>query len=107
LAVSVRTRSELWELDSGKQVRLMRPLRSAWMDDQDRLFMQMPKHMDHEPIAYEMTLNPVSAKELGKYEPQDWQYRDLQFRFKPLGKDKSTYHHATLEVKKMDTQATM
>jgi len=51
-----------------------------------------------------LTFNPLAAKELGKYESEDWQYHDLQFRFKPMGKDKSTSHHATLEVKKMDTQ---
>jgi hypothetical protein len=65
----------------------------------------MPKHMDHDPTEGELTFDPLGGKDLGKYEPQDWQYHDLQFRLKPMGKDKATDHHATLEVKKMDTQA--
>ncbi|HKD59421.1 MAG TPA: M48 family metalloprotease [Terracidiphilus sp.] len=105
LALSVRTRSQIWELETGKQIRIMRPLRSAWMDDKDSLFGQLPKYMEQEPAEVEITLEPqFSAKDLGKYEPQDWQYHDLQFRLKPMGKDKSKDHHATLEVKKMDTQ---
>jgi len=104
LAVSVRTRAEIWDLRSGKQIRLLRPLRSAWMDETDRLFGQMPKHLDHEATEVELTLDPMGAKDLGKYEAQDWQYHDLQFRLKPMGKDKATDHHATLEVKKMETQ---
>ena len=105
LAVSVKTRTQIWDLGTGKQVRMMRPLRSAWVDDKDRLFGQLPKYVNQEPSEYEIALDPFSAKELGKFEPQDLQYHDLQFRFKPMGKDKATYRHATLEVKKMDTQA--
>lgn len=104
LAISVKTRAEIWDLSTGKQVRILRPLRSAWMDSTDRLFGQMPKHLDHDATEVELTFDPLAAKELGKYEPEDLQYHDMQIRFKPLGKDKSTGHHATLEVKKMDTQ---
>jgi hypothetical protein len=47
----------------------------------------------------------LDGKDLGKFEPEDWQYHDLQFRFKPMGKDKDATHHATFEVKKMGTQS--
>jgi len=46
LTVSLRTRAELWDLSSGKQIRILRPFRSAWMDETDRLWGQMPKHQD-------------------------------------------------------------
>ena len=105
LMVSARRRAEIWDLNSGKPGRLVRPLRSAWISDGDHLFGQMPKHLDLDPAQMELTLDPLEGRDLGKFEPEDWQYHDLQFRFKPMGKDKDATHHATFEVKKMGTQA--
>src|SRR5579863_4300829 len=80
-------------------------MRSAWVDETDRLWGQMPKYGDHDAAEVALKLDPLAVKELGKYETEDRQYHDLQFRFKPIGKDRWTGRHATLEVKKMENQA--
>jgi WD40 repeat protein len=105
LVASMRYRAEIWNMDTGKEVSAIRPLHSVWMDDADRLFGQFPKHMDHDAAEIAMTLDPPNAKELAKYKKEDRQYHDLQYSFKPMGSDKATNYHATLEVKKMETQA--
>ena len=106
LAVSTSNRAELWNLQTGKQLNLIRPFRSVWIDEEDHLFGQFPKFLDKEPT--ELRLNLASSggggRDFGKYEGADWQYRNLQFRFKPQGRDKAIGHNATLEVKNMETQ---
>jgi hypothetical protein len=104
LAVSTKNRAELWDLKTGKQLNLIRPFRSAWIDEKDQLFGQFPKFLDKEPTELELGLATRTAKDMAKYEDSDWQYRNLQFRFKPQGRDKAIGHHATLEVKNMETQ---
>jgi WD40 repeat protein len=105
LAVSLKSRAAIWNLETGKQISLMRPFRTVWLDDDDRLLGEFPKFRDKDPVIGSMTLDPVVFKEVGKLELEDWQYRGLQYRFKPMGKGNATDHHATLVVKKMDTQA--
>jgi len=104
LTFSLRNRSAVWQLDTGKQSYLMRPFRSAWIDHDDRLWGLYPKYMGKDPMETILSINLQSDKQLGKYDDEDWQYRDMQFRFKPMGKDKNTRNHATLEVKKMESQ---
>jgi len=106
LAVSVKSRGEIWDLETGKQIGLFRPFRSAWIDDEDRLFLQFPKFLDKDPAEVRFALPSLETKEFGKYDDDDWQYHDLQYRLKPLGKDKAISRRATLEVKKMESQAT-
>ncbi len=105
LAVSLRGRSEVWDLATGAQVRLMRPLRDVWIDDQDRLFGQFPKYMNRDPADIELDLKAQRTKDLGKFDSGDLLYRNLQISFKPMGSDKATNRHVTLEVKNMETQA--
>ena len=107
LVVSMRNRSAVWQTETGQQLRLMRPLRSGWFDQQDRLWGQYPKINDRDPVE---TLLPLAnetsenAKDLGKYDDDGWQFRELQFKLKPMGKDKATNYHVTLEVKKIENQ---
>jgi hypothetical protein len=68
-----------------------------------------------------LTLEPFQSAELAKQddkEPEFLQYRDLQLNFKPMGKANAEarnlagkafmpVRHATLEVKKMSTQAVL
>jgi len=105
LAVSLKNRAEIWDLDTGKQIALMRPFRSAWIDDADHLFGEFPKFRDKDASEAEMTMTPLTFKDLTKFEEQDWQYHELQYRYRPMGKEKSSYQHATIEVKNMQTQA--
>jgi len=105
LAVSLKARGELWNLSTGKRVSLMRPFRSVWMDDKDNLIAQYLKFQEKDAVQMRMTIEPLSAKELGKFEEDDWQYRDMELKFRPNGKDKSKTHNAVVEMKKMDTQA--
>lgn len=110
LALSLRNRSAVWNVDTGKQISVMRPLRSSWFDDQDELWAQLPKYMDRDPFAIKMKLRANDAAggtvaNLGKYDDDGWQFHELQFLLKPMGKDTATNHHATLSVKKMETQA--
>jgi hypothetical protein len=105
LAVSMRNRAAIWNLETGQQVGLMRPFRSVWMDRDDDLFGQFPKYTTNEAAELQISLNSMSARELAKLDDKEWQYHDLQLSFKPMGKEKSTISHATLEVKKMGTQA--
>jgi Peptidase family M48 len=105
LAVSLRGRSAVWDLATGAQVRLMRPLRNIWIDNQDRLFGQFPKYMDRDPAEFELDLKALQAKDLGKFEDGDQLYRNLQISLRPMGRDKATNRHVTLEVRNMETQA--
>ncbi len=105
LAVSLKARGELWNLSTGKRISLMRPFRSVWIDDQDNLIAQYLKFQEKDPAQMRMTLDPLAAKEFGKFAEDEWQYRDLQLHFKPNGKDKSMHHNAVLETKKMETGA--
>jgi hypothetical protein len=106
LAVSMKNRAEIWSVDSGKQVRLVRPFRSVWIDGSDRIFGQFPKFLNRDSEAMQLTLEPFEAKSLAKLEDEDRQYHDLQYRLKPMGKGKGKdiHEHATLEFKKMETQ---
>lgn len=105
LAVSVRGRSAVWDLATGAQVRLMRPLRDVWINDNDRLFGQLPKYEDRDPAAFELDLKTQGAKNLGKIDVGDRLYRNLQITFTPIGKGKETDRHVTLVVKNIETQA--
>jgi hypothetical protein len=104
LAVSVKSRAGIWDLETGKQIRLIRPFASAWMDGDDHLFAQCPKFREWDAQELELTMAPFASKALAKLDDDEWQYRDFEMRFKPMGKDKATRQHATLEVKKMQTQ---
>lgn len=105
LAVSLKSRAEIWDLRTGEKVGLIRPFSSAWMNNADELFGQFPKYLNWDPKELEYSLSPLAAKELANLDDKDRQYHDLQYRYKPMGKNESTNHHATLEVKKMETQA--
>ena len=104
LAVSMTSRSAIWDLETGKQLSLMRPFRSVWIDPSDRLFGEFPKFIADEAVELNIPLKSVAYYKLATFEDSDRQYQDLQFRFKPMGKEKATDHHATLEVKKMGGQ---
>jgi WD40 repeat protein len=102
LALSLKERSEIWNLESGKQVGLLRPFHSLWFDAQDQVFAQFPKFLDKDPVLKSMNLSTSSSKDLGKFEDKDLQYRNLQIRYNPMGKDKNVNRHASLEVRKME-----
>jgi hypothetical protein len=91
-------------MESGKQLKLLRPMRSLWMDDQDHLFGQLPKYLDMDATQMEITLPSVTTNDLGKYDDKEWQYGDFDYSFKPIGSSNSTDYHATLQVKKMGAQ---
>jgi len=105
LAVSMRSRGEIWDLETGKQVALTHPFRSIWFDPDDHIYAEFPKYINTEAKAMKIEFNPTSGKDLSKYEEDDLQFKNLQVRFRPIGKEKATDRHATLEVKNMETQA--
>jgi Putative Zn-dependent protease, contains TPR repeats len=106
LAFSMKNRSAIWNVETGKQILLMRPFRSAWLDEHDRMWGLFPKFGTHDEQEMALTFDPQGEKSFGKFEKDDFQYQNLQLRFKPMGKDKeSANKHATLEVKNMETQA--
>ena len=105
LIVSLRNRSEVWDLGSGKQVRLMRPMRSLWVDGEDHLFGQLPKYRDMDATEMEITLPSIATNDLGKYDDRESQYGDFTYMLKPIGGATGTDHHATLQVKKMGAQS--
>lgn len=105
LAVSLRNRGQVWNVETGKSVFLSRPFQSAWIDSTDRLFAQFPKYLEQDAQEEVVDLNAVSSKKLGKYDAEEFQFHNLQIRFKPMGKGKETSRRATLEVKNMETQA--
>lgn len=105
LVVSLRDRSGVWDLETGKQVRLIRPMRDLWVNEQDRVFGQFPKYKDLDATQMEVTLPYITTNDLGKYDDKEWQYRDFAYTFKPMGSGRSTDYHATLQVKKLGAQA--
>lgn len=104
LVVSLRNRADIWDVETGKQLRLVRPMSTLWIDGQDRLWGRMPKFVDYDAAAFEVPLDGQAAKQLGKFDDKDGQYENLQFQIKPMGRDKDTGRHVTLEVKSMETQ---
>jgi hypothetical protein len=59
--------------------------------------------MDRDPMETRLMLSSQAEKQFGKFDDEDWQYREMQFRLKPMGNDKNTRHHATLQATKMET----
>jgi len=104
LVVSLKGRSSIWDLASGKQLNLMRPMASMWVDGQDHLFAMLPKYLTHDPTELEVDLGGQGAKEFGKPADKDRQHENLQYIFRSMGKSKDLAYHATLEVKDMATQ---
>jgi WD40 repeat protein len=130
LAASLKNRAVIWNLETGKQVKMVRPFSSAWFGEDDDLYGMFPKYLDRDPAALRLSMDPFATEDLAKPEDADVQYRDLQYSFKPMdtkeaserqgilldrgasgiltlrtGKDLPIARHATLEVKKMKTQA--
>jgi len=66
LVVSLRNRSVVWDVGTGKQLSLMRPMRSLWVDDQDHVFGQFPKYRDMDAAEMEITLPSITTNNLGK-----------------------------------------
>jgi hypothetical protein len=106
LVVSLRSRSEIWDMATGKQVHLMRPISSLWVDDQDCLWAMLPKYLEREGTKIEMPLSGA-AKDLGRLDEKERQYENLLYTIKPIGKGNDTGRHVTLEVKNMETQAVL
>jgi len=104
LAVSLKNRAELWNAVTGQKMALMRPFRSAWVDEKENLYVQFEKFMDKEPLQMRFSVDPLEGHELGMFEPEDVAYHDMQLRFKPFEKDMSTTYNATLELRKMEGQ---
>lgn len=104
LAISLKNRAALWNLETGKQMMLMRPFQSAWMDEDDNLIGQFPKYVSLDPKELKIGTTPLHSTELAKLEDDTWQYHQLEMHLKPMGKGHSTSRHATLEVKKMEGQ---
>jgi hypothetical protein len=104
LAISLKSRAAIWNLETGKQIGLMRPFRSAWMDENNHLFAQLPKYLSWDAKEMQFTLAPLEGTNLADLDDAETQYHDFEIRLKPMGKDKAATHHATLEVKKMQTQ---
>ncbi len=107
LALSLRDRSEIWNLQTGKKVFLMRPFQSVWIDGKDRIFGQFPKINEKKPIEMEITPASAGAKDLAALDDQEWQYHDLELRLKPMRKGKGIDSHVKLAVKKMSTQTVL
>jgi len=105
LAVSVKTRSSIWNLETGKQIMLGHPFRSAWIDESDHMFAQFPKYMGQDAEEMRLDLDPLSGKNLAKFEEGDTQWHNLQVRYKQTPKEMILNHVSTLEVKNMETQA--
>jgi WD40 repeat protein len=107
LVVSLSNRSVVWELETGKQLKLMRPMRSIWVNEQDHVFGQLPKYRDTDATEVEITLPSITTNDLGKYDDKEGQYGDLTYTFKPMGGAEVPRYHATLQVKKMGAQTTL
>jgi WD40 repeat protein len=104
LIVSLRDRSAVWDMESGKQVNLLRPMRSLWMDDQDHVFGQFPKYRDMDATQMEITLPSITTNDLGKYDDKEEQYGDFVISFKTLGSGTATDYKPTLQVRMMGAQ---
>jgi WD40 repeat protein len=104
LVVSLKGRSSLWNLATGKQLSLMRPMSTLWVDSQDHLYAILPKYLTHDPTEIEVDLGGQGAKELGKPDERERQHQNLQYLFKSMGKSKDLSYHATLEVTDMAAQ---
>ncbi len=104
LVISLKTRSAVWDMETGKQVKLMRPMRSLWVDSQDHVFGQLPKYTDSDATEAELALPEITTNNLGKYDDKERQYGDFTTMLKAQGDANWTDHHATLQVKKMGSQ---
>ncbi len=51
LAISLKSRSEIWDLNTNNAISVARPFRSIWIDDQDQMFTQFTKFHSSDPEA--------------------------------------------------------
>lgn len=107
LVVSLRNRSQEWDLTTGTEVRIIRPIQSLWIDDNDRLIGQFPKYVSKDAADLEFSLASGEAKPLGAFEDKDGQFRNLKYSYKPMGKGNGSNQHVTLEIKNMETGAVL
>jgi len=104
LVVSLKNRSAVWDMETGKQVRLLRPMRSLWVDNHDHVFGQLPKYRDSDAAEAEIALPDITTNDLGRYDDKERQYGDFTTMLKPVKDGEWTDHHAVLQVKKMGSQ---
>lgn len=104
LVISLKNRSAVWDMETGKQVKIMRPMRSLWVDGDNHLFAQLPKYRDSDAAEAELALPDITTSDLGKYDDKEKQYGNFTIMFKPVGDATWTDHHATLQVNKMGSQ---
>jgi WD40 repeat protein len=104
LTVSLNHRSAIWDMETGKRLRVLRPYTSAWIDASHTLFGQFPKFINFEPNEWKISLDTNQSAEIAKVDDTEWQFHDFELRFKPKSKSKDTTHNITFEVKKMVSQ---
>jgi WD40 repeat protein len=104
LALSMKGRASIWNMETGKQVGLLRPFSSAWIDDGDQLYGQFPKFITWDPKELQISMTTLASTELAKLDKDVWQFHEMELRFKPLAKGKEEGIDTALELKKMQTQ---
>jgi hypothetical protein len=62
LALSARTRGGVWDLQTGKQLYLVRGFRSAWWTGNGQLIAEFPKREKSPASVVEMQMSPKSAR---------------------------------------------
>ena len=104
LVISLKNRSAVWDMETGKQTKIMRPMRSLWLDGDNHLFAQLSKYRGSDATEAELALPNITTSDLGKYDDKEKQYGNFTIMLKPVGDATWTDHHATLQVKKMGSQ---
>lgn len=105
MAVSMKNRAGVWSLETGKLVKMLRPFRSAYFDQNDSLVGLFTKYMKKDGAVMRVDMDPFATKHLGDLEKEDddpyAQYADLLMQFKPIGGGILTREYATLHVKRI------
>jgi len=97
LALSNRSRSVIWDLNTQERVALMRPFRSIRFDDQDQMFAQYPESHLKPGQNSHIDLKTGKTSEAAKYDPTQIQYGDVLVSTRKM--DKFAY---STENTKMD-----
>ena len=98
LAISDRARGAVWDVNSGKQVSLTGPFRSAQFDGQDKLEARIAGH------ELKPALDARIDRRTGKVAPtlaiatEERQFGSVLVRYKPLEPDQELYFHVEIDA---------
>jgi hypothetical protein len=98
LALSGRSRSSIWDINTQKRVALMRAFRVVRFDDQDQMYAQFEEAHQRPGANYHVDLKTGRSIEEAKYAVEQTRYGDVLIAIEPLEKTGDVIRNTNLKV---------